>query len=166
MILYRTPTNDLFVRNPNEQFFTDKNADRFYMNFDGKPTYSDGTEVAGHEVTKFYYTVDEFIQAFPEAEQYRNFLTDKRGTVALVQSASNYTWFTGNTFILTYYPAFQHPKNDKYSTKPTVLANDGDDSYMRKVFDTEEEAQAAFNEILTLAPLSMQDMAALGYQAE
>ena len=165
MILYRTNNNQLLVRNSNEQFFTDKDANKFYTNFNGTPINSDGIEVTGKIVTKFHYTVDEFIAAFPEAEKYRNFLTNKRGIVAIIQSTP-YAWFTGNTFILTYYPAFNHPGDTKYSTKPTVLANDGDDSYMRKTFKTEEEAQAAFNELLALAPLTMHDMTAFGYQPE
>lgn len=164
-MLFRTADNRLFVRNPNDQFFTDENETRYFVNHDGMPINQHGTLVFGRIITTMHYTADEFLAAFPQHEEYRRFLTERRGTLAVVQSVPP-AWFCGGFVIVTFYPNFVHPKNEMYNGKPCVLINDGDDGYMRKTFATDEQAKQAFDELLALAPWYMSELTAFGYKPE
>lgn len=62
-----------------------------------------------------------------------------------------------------YTPQFNHPKDEKYSMRPRVSVNDGDDMYVEKSFDTEEEALVALEELKLLAPFNMSDLVDFGY---
>jgi hypothetical protein len=169
MILFRTIGGNVLVRKPNDQFFTDDNRDstgeKFYVNLEGWPVNADGIELVGGFVTTFSYTADEFIKAFPQAEEYRRFLTERHAKLAIVQSLPPWAWFVGSFYIVTCYPAYTNTKHPQYSRKPCVIVNDGDDSYMRKYFETDAEAEAAFSELLALAPFIMPDLDAWGYEA-
>jgi hypothetical protein len=167
MILFRTADGRVLVRKSNDQFFTDdtRNGDggRYYVNHEGWPINKHGTLVFGNFVTQMHYTTDEFIKAFPEAEESRQFLTTKTAKRAIVQSIPPWAWYYGGFYIVTCYPNFVHPKDERWNRKPFVVVNDGDDSYMRQEFDT--EAEAAYNELLSLAPFTMPELKEFGYDS-
>jgi hypothetical protein len=168
MILFRTADDRILTRKPDEQYFTDDNDvkhTRLYLDHNGWPVNEHGTPIFGNFVTTMHYTLEEFAKAFPEKASKIKWLEGRqRGKTALVQSLPP-AWFCGSFAIVHMYPAFEHPKG-LYKAKASVLVNDGDDGYMRKTFDTDAEAEAAFNELLTLAPWYMGELGALGYQPE
>lgn len=178
MILFRTnderfqhrwgrPT--MFHRKPDDQYFTDFDACKvYYVNETGFPIDDDGKPIAGEIVTKFVYTAEEYMKAFPEAEKYRNWLSrGRRGEFAIVQALPwGYGCMIGHMNIVNYFPTFIHPVKANYFCKPNVCVNDGDDSYQRKTFETDAEALQCFKDVLTLAPFAMQELHALGFNAE
>ncbi len=169
MILYRTTDGTLLTRKPDEQYYTEPFAGKaLYVSDDGRPVGDDGQPIPGEVVTKFVYTVEEYLAAFPKAEKNRAWLTRDRngGELILVQTLPNWGCMVGNCYIVTYRPRFDHPKNPKYSMRPTVLVNDGDDAYTRKTFDTEEEARQAFEELKALAPFVMSELDGFGFVRE
>lgn len=165
MILYRTTTGLLHTRSPQDQFYLDgQSGDKLYINVEGKPVDAEGKVIEGEIVTKFVYTIDEYCKAFNY--QHRPFLENKRGQVAIVQTYPGWSAMAGTMNIVTFYPFFKHPRDEKYNNPPTVLVNDGDDAYARKVFKTDEEAQIAYNELLSLAPFTRDELIAFGYVME
>jgi hypothetical protein len=166
MRLYRTTDGRLLTLNPDGQSYHDHNGDTLYADLDGTPVNNDGTPVPGHKVTKFTYTPEEYLGTF-HAETFRRMLTDptRPGVkTALVQSLPHCSCLPGGMLIVTLLPAFKHPKDSRWDAKPRVSVNDGDDGYRNKTFDTDQEAEQAFNELLTLAPYHMAELETLGYQ--
>ncbi len=167
MSLFRTVAGEIMTRKPADQFFFD-GTNKFYTDSDGKPVGPDGQPVPGKLVTQFVYNFEEYLAEFPEAEKYRNWLTGKAnrpGTRFMILQASPWWACTpGCCYIVTQYRRFDHPKNPKYSMKPSIFVNDGDDADAIKRFETEEEADKAFEELKLLAPFALPELYEFGYE--
>lgn len=171
MILYRDTDGRLYTRRPTDPFYTDaEKGERFYPDAEGRPVRADGSVVEGEIVKKFVYTFDEYVTLYPEAEDYRAWLTSKQerpgNRVVILQGLPGWGCHAGHMMNVTLYRAFTHPTHPQYSTPPTVLLNDGDDRYARKTFATDEEAEAGLAELIELAPFHPGELKDFGYNME
>ncbi len=170
MTLYRDTNGRLYTRRAADPFFTDaEEGHQFYADAEGRPVRADGSVVEGEVVTKFVYTFDEYVALYPEAEKSRAWLTGKQerngNKLVLLQGLPGWGCHPGNVMNVTLMRAWTHPRG-LYSTPPTVLINDGDDGYARKVFATDEEAEAGLAELIQMAPFYPWELKEFGYNME
>ena len=157
-MLYRTTDKKLLILKPDQQLFVDENNDEYYIDHNGIPLDSKGVPLPGEFVTKMTYSLEEYIEAFPEAESFRNWL-QRDSNVYIIQSVPNCGCMPGFMYNVKY---FRNLKEESYS----VLVNDGDDAYTRKIFSNETEAIECYEDLKNLAPFDMRSLNEFGFVME
>ena len=172
MILFRTLTGKILTREPGHQYYVDDDIRRqeclgpLYVGADGKPYDRAGNLIDGEVLTKFWYTIPEYLALYPEWHWLATEVRREGIESMLVQTYPNWSCMPGCVWTVDYWPAFKHPVNTKYSTPATVLLNDGDDFYSRKTFATDAAAKQGFEELKELAPFHINELDAFGYERE
>lgn len=165
MILFMKRDKNIIFKKKGDEFFYDGKGKQWYVNDNGEPLDENGDVLSGEFVSKMYYTVDEYIEMYPNAKRYKRFLEGNYGKSMIVRSYPPEAWFLGNVLMVRYVPSLIREGLSKYDIQPSVVVNDGDDMYMRKIFQSDQEAEVGFNELLELAPFNMSDLKSFGYES-
>ncbi len=106
---------------------------------------------------KFFDTFDEYVAVYPDGEHWRHMVERKNGDILI---AGYSTCLEGD-----YYIAWAQHQNSYKTGLPfhDVVINDGDDGYARKHCASFEEAEAALQELKQLAPFSLAEIRAFGF---
>ncbi len=161
MKLFRT--KDSILEKKDQYYCCCKTGDVFYADHEDFPVDNDGNKIVGEFITKFVYTPEEYVKAFPKGKSSADCYC-KSSTSFVFQSFPSACCMPGYMINVSCYPRFIHPKNPKWNQKPRIVINDGDDSYMRKYFETEEEALVGLEELKNLAPFRMCELDVFGYE--
>lgn len=159
MKLFRTKDSILIKEG---QFFNcTYTSNKFFSDYEGFPIREDGSKIEGEFITKFVYTMEEYVKAFPEAYFYKE--VNPPGKTLIFQSLKYNSCMPGDMIEVNYYPKYIHPKNPKWNRKSKISINDGDDGYVEKYFENEEEALADLETLKNLAPFLMNELIEFGY---
>lgn len=163
--LYRTEDGLLLVKHGQAYFDECNNA--FYTDINGTPVDNNGKPIQGKVVEKMFYdTPEDYMRDFPTADN-PAFWWHKTGKTFLLQTYSYYRSIEGNFLLIWVEPEYVYPNAIIPKTvKPFVLVNDGDDAYMRRYFDTNEQALTAGEELKALAPFHMDELKHFGYEVD
>lgn len=104
---------------------------------------------------KFFDNFDDYVKVYPDGEHWRHMVDS--GNILV---AGYSTCLEGD-----YYIAWAQHQNHYKTGEPfhDVVINDGDDGYARKHCASYEEAEAALQELKQLAPFSLGEIRAFGF---
>lgn len=155
-MLFRTTDGELLFKKNN--VWIDRDGEIFW----GDLPYKAGVILGGRVVTKMFYDdIDEYKKDFPEEKCADYHFFGGREQTFLIQTYPYYRCITGSFLSVSIQkPGLYDPV---YSS---VLVNDGDDGYARKMFETFEEAVEEAEKLKLLAPFTMDELGFFGYQVE